>query len=313
MVPVRFETTGPYSLELSLRAAQSFAPKEPTAVEGSFATLRSPIWMDGRATIIEVQQVEEESVAQQRAHEGARHGVDDLLAVLEAASQPPAEPQAIETIARRLVNADQDLRPFYETAAPHPVLGPLTSRLRGLKAFRPATLFEMLVIAVIEQQISLVAAYRIRERLVGRFGTPVGDLTAFPPPASLSHVSPEALQECGLSRRKAEYIGGLAELVSSEKVDMEVWTELPDDEIREQVMAIRGFGRWSADYLLVRGMGRADVAPADDLGIQTLLGRILGAGPRLTPDEVRRVLEPFAPFRGLAVFYILAGSRLSLI
>jgi DNA-3-methyladenine glycosylase II len=290
MVPVRFETTGPYSLELSLRAAQSFAPKEPTAVEGSFAALRSPIWMDGRATIIEVQQVEEESVAQQRAHEGARHGVDDLLAVLEAASQPPAEPQAIETIARRLVNADQDLRPFYETAAPHPVLGPLTSRLRGLKA-----------------------AYRIRERLVGRFGTPVGDLTAFPPPASLSHVSPEALQECGLSRRKAEYIGGLAELVSSEKVDMEVWAELPDDEIREQVMAIYGFGRWSADYLLVRGMGRADVAPADDLGIQTLLGRILGAGPRLTPDEVRRVLEPFAPFRGLAVFYILAGSRLSLI
>ena len=78
-------------------------------------------------------------------------------------------------------------------------------------------------------------------------------------------------------------------------------------------MAMRGFGRWSADYVLVRGLGRPDVVPVDDLAIQSLLGRVLGDGSRLAPDEVRGVLEPFAPFRGLAVFYILAGSRMALL
>jgi DNA-3-methyladenine glycosylase II len=312
MVPVRFETRGPFSLELSLRAARSFAPREPADEATDFSTLRSPIWLNGRATIIELQQSEAQPVGLQ-TRGTSKHAIDDRPAVLEATSRPRAERQATEAIARRLVNAELDLRPFYQVAAGHPVIGPLTRALHGLKAFRPPTLFEMLVIAVIEQQISLIAAYRIRERLVQKFGEGVDGLTVFPTPTSLAEASVEALMECGVSRRKAEYIGGSAELLESGAVDIEDWAKLSDDDVRERVTAIRGFGRWSADYLLVRGLGRADVAPADDLGIQTLLGRLLGEGPRLTPDAVRQVLEPFAPFSGLTVFYLLAGSRLSLI
>jgi len=202
-----------------------------------------------------------------------------------------------------------DLRPFYEQAAGHPVLGPLTVSLRGLKPFRPPSVFEMLVIAITEQQISLMAAHRIRERLVSRFGEPAADLMVFPGPETLAEAPIAALMECGLSRRKAEYVAGLANLVSAGAMDVEALDGLSDDEVRAQVTAVRGLGPWSADYLLVRGLGRPDVVPVDDLGIQILLGRVLGNGQRMTPDEVARVLEPLAPFRGLAVFYLLVAFR----
>lgn len=216
-------------------------------------------------------------------------------------------------MARRLVNADLELLPFYERAHDHPLLGPLVTGLRGLKAFRPATSFQMLVMAATEQQISLIVARHIYERLVQRFGESVDGAMVFPRPKTLAEASIEALRECGLSQRKAEYIGGLAHFVSSDNLDLEALETLPDDEVRAHIMAIRGFGLWSADYLLVRGLGRPDVVPEGDLGIQTLLGRLLGDGGRLTPDGVHRALEPLAPYRGVAVFYLLVGTRLGLV
>ena len=292
---LRFGVSEPYDLALSLRAAASFAHGRVDPAGTTEEVLRSPVRIAGVATLLEVREAATEPPA------------------LEAVARPAASPEAVEALARRLVNADLDLLPFYERAYDHPLLGPLTSSLRGLKAFRPATLFQMLVMAATEQQISLVAAYHIYGRLVERFGEPVDRLMVFPRPQALAEASLEELRECGLSQRKAEYIGGLAQLVSSGNLDLEALDSLPDDEVRAQIMAIRGFGLWSADYLLIRGLGRPDVVPEGDLGIQTLLGRLLGDGGRLTPEGVHRVLEPLAPYRGVAVFYLLAGTRLGLV
>ena len=308
---VGFEVSGPYDLALSLRAAASFAssharaaakpdarlaeePAAETAAEPA-ASLRSAVRIDSVPSLLEVRQ---------SSFDPPR---------LEATARPKARGETVEAIARRLVNASLDLQPFYESARDHPLLGPLTVSLRGMKAFRPATLFEMLVTAVIEQQISLLAAHHIRGRLVESFGQPLDGFVVFPSPEALAEAPLEALRGCGLSQRKAEYIGGLAQLVTTGREDLEALEGLPDDEVRARVAAIRGFGRWSADYLLIRGLGRPDVVPVDDLGIQTLLGRLMGEGARLTPDGVRRVLEPLAPFRGVAVFYLLAATRLSLV
>jgi len=304
MTIVSLASTGPYSLELSLRAAESFAPAGSSPPHETPEVLRSAVRLDGEAAILEVRQVNDEP---------ARLEAEVRTLGSGPSGRPGPPPETVADAASRLVNAALDLRPFYRLAAGHSLLGPLTGALHGLKAFRPQTLFEMLVIAVIEQQISLLAAYHIRERIVHRFGDAIDGLTVFPTPESLAQAPAQELAECGVSRRKAEYIGGLAELVTAGALDLGSWEQLSDDEIRDRVTAVRGFGRWSADYLLIRGLGRPDVAPADDLGIQTLLGRILGDGRRLSPDEVRSALAPFAPFRGLAVFYILAGSRLSLI
>jgi len=314
---VEFEVVGPYDLALSLRAARSFVSRSGGGATGGSAggprgaapldtapaaaapapdeVLAEPVWIEGSPVLVEVRQP--------TSHDTK----------VQATASPVVTEEALVTMARKLVNADLALSPFYRHAAPHPLMGPLTQSLYGLKAFRPASLFEMMVTAVTEQQISLSAAYRIRERLVTTFGRHINGVMAFPAPRTLASASIEELMKSGLSGRKAEYIGGLAQAVAEGRLDLESMESLPDNAIRDRITAIRGFGTWSAEYVLIRGLGRPDVVPVGDLGIQTLLGKILGDGSRMSANGVQRALEPFAPFRGLAVFYLLVGSRLGLI
>jgi DNA-3-methyladenine glycosylase II len=287
---ITFLPRGPYDLELSLKIAAAFSPDR---LPDSNHELRIATAVDGVAELVTIKQVQMEPP------------------ILTATSSPAADDERIRELAAWVVLADVDLTPFYALVSDHPVIGPITRHLHGLKHVRPATLFEMGVIAVTEQQISLAAAYRIRQRIVERFGSRIAGVTLFPGPKELSIPSVEELASCGLSRRKAEYIRDFARKVSDGELDIESVTAIDDETIRILIGQLRGFGRWSADYILVRGLGRVDVVPLGDLGIQTITGRYLGDGHRLSPEEVARVLEPFRPYRGLATFYLLADSRLA--
>ena len=231
-------------------------------------------------------------------------------AALAAESRPVSSSGALRTLVARVVNADLDLRPFYSLVAEHPVLGPLTGRFHGLKPFRPADLFDMLVTAVIEQQISLAAAGRIRSRLVERFGDEIEGMPVFPRPGVLAETPLEALKACGLSLRKADYVSGVAQEIAAGALDLGELQAASVEDVRTRITALRGFGPWSADYVLVRGLGRMDVVPMDDLGIRSALGEWLGDGRRLTSGEAEQVLAPFAPYRGLVAFYLLVAGRL---
>lgn len=288
MTALALHLQGPYDLALSLRAASNAIGG---AVQPPHAVFRSAIRVAGAPTLLEVRQPEEEPEK------------------LEVSAVPEGDAQAVADLAARMLFVGLDLEPFYELVGEHAVLGPVTRHLRGLKPLRPATLFEMLVIVVLEQQISMAAAHRIRSRLIERYGTPVEDLVVFPTPSSLAQASVEELRACGLSGRKAEYMRAMASAVDSGTIDLERLETLPDDEVHAAITALRGFGPWSADYLLVRGLGRPDRVPADDLGVRTVVGRFLGGGVRLGADEVRRALAAFAPYRGLAAFYLLVEAR----
>jgi len=129
-------------------------------------------------------------------------------------------------------------------------------KLYGLKPTRPVSLFEMAVVAITEQQISLAAAYRIRSRIIQRFGEPVGDRWIFPVPRTLAEASVEDLRSCGLSRQKAGYIHDLAISIIDGSVDLNSLKSINDEKAREAIMNLHGLGRWSADYILVRGLAR---------------------------------------------------------
>jgi DNA-3-methyladenine glycosylase II len=307
---VDVECCGPFDLALSLRAMQSFgrtagelraqqsqaADAATVALAGALAgetTLGQGVRIDGQPTLLEIRQVEA------------------IPPVVRAEARPePASPAALRAMVERLVNADLDLAPFYELAAGHPVLGPLARSFHGLKPFRPASLFEMLVTAIIEQQISLVAAYRIRERLVARFGAEVEGEPVFPAPETLAFAPLDDLAACGLSRRKAEYTVGVAGQIVDGGLDLDQLEKASSEEVKARIVAIRGFGAWSADYVLIRGLARPDAVPVDDLAVRTVVGRLLGDGSRPSPEETGALLAPLAPYRGLATFYLLVGSRL---
>ncbi len=207
--------------------------------------------------------------------------------------------------------AELDLKPFYRLIAENPKLAFITQRLYGLKPSRPVSLFEMAVTAITEQQLSLASAYKIRDRIVQRFGEPIEDQWIFPEPQALAGASVEDLRSCGLSRQKSEYIQGLADKIVTGNFDLNTLKSMDTEKAREAIINLRGFGRWSADYILVRGLARPDCVPVDDIGIQHVIGKYLGGGQRATSQEVAKKLEPFRPYRGLAAFYLLADLRLN--
>ena len=289
MATTTLTVKGPYDLALSLRARASFSP-EP---EEDSSVLRLAVRIDGKPVLIEVRQAASEP------------------SVLQVSSPDDVDLESLRERAGWVVLADLDLGPFYRMAEQHPTLGPLATSFRGMKPIRPATLFEMMVDAVIEQQISLTAARRIRARLVERFGEKKTDLWVFPGPDTLAQASLEAIRACGLSWRKAEYITGIAGSIANGSFDLDALKGMSDDDMRSVINGIRGFGRWSADYILIRGLGRPDAVPVDDLAVRTIVGKYLGDGGRMTAEQVEGALTPFAPYRGIAVFYLLVHHRLA--
>jgi DNA-3-methyladenine glycosylase II len=278
----------PHDFELCLRIARSFSPDRFQ----DDRVLRSAVRIQGCPGVLELRQVGRDPVA------------------LEIRTDLPDHASEVKRIARRIISADLDLLPFYRLAASHPVLGPITRHMHGLKPIRPASLFEMLVIAITEQQISLAAAYRIRTRIIERYGDAVNGLWAFPTPGRLCESSVADLMACGLSQRKAEYVKGVASKVTDGELDLGRLETMPDEDVRSLLVQVRGLGPWSAEYFLVRGLSRPDRVPADDLGVRSVVGRYLGRGQRLSPQGTMRKLSPFKPYRGLAAFYLLAYLRL---
>jgi DNA-3-methyladenine glycosylase II len=279
---------GPYNLPLSLAVAASFSP-EPSPDVTEF---RSATRVNGEPILMTVRQL--------RKHPA-------LLEIQGPTSRVIGD---LKALAAWMLFAEIDLRPFYQLTVKHPRLSSVVSRFRGLKPIRPGSLFEMAVVAVAEQHISLAAAYRIRSRLTQSFGDHIDGLWAFPAAERLAQASLDELQDCGLSRRKCEYVSELAKRIVQGSLNLATLKRMSDDQARSLIMEQRGFGRWSADYILIRGLGRMDCVPVDDLAVRTIVGTYFGDGRRMAPEEVQETLQPFAPFRGLATFYILAHSRL---
>ncbi len=278
----------PYDFALSMRVIQAFRP----GPSEDSASLRLAADIGGTPALVEV----------------AENRSGQLMAV----ARPAVDRAALKSALEWAVFAELDLKPFYRLAAGNARLARIVEGLPGLKPVRPLSLFEMAVIAITEQQISLAAAYRIRQRVIEKFGRPVADVRVFPAPHALAAASQADLLSCGLSHQKAQYIRDLAAQVEAGTLDLERLKVLPDGEAKETIMSLRGFGSWSADYMLVRGLARPDAVPVDDLGIRSVVGDYLGSGVRLSAQEVSRVLEPLRPFRGLTAFYLLARHRLDL-
>ena len=279
---------GPFDLPLSLAAAASFLPAQGTVP----VVLRVGIRCGRHPAILEIRQIKRSPP------------------VIEAFSTVAIQDRRLQEHVEWLVSSDLDLRQFYELVHNHRVMGPVTRSLKGLKPLRPPSLFEMVVIAITEQQLSLAAAFYIRGRLVARFGQKWGTLWIFPAPETLADAPLGELMRCGLSARKAKYMKDLAQRVTDGRLDLGALKHKADEEAFACLVSQRGLGAWSAQYILARGLGRHDCLPSDDVSLRRVVGGFLSHGRHLTPEELEEVVLPFAPFRGLAAFYLSVAARL---
>jgi len=224
---------------------------------------------------------------------------------------PPSnrEQRSLRNLLDTMFGSSFDFNGFREVARKDRTMDMVSRELAGLRPIAPPTIFEALVIAITEQQISLDAAIAIRSRLVEKYGDVVmfggRKFYAFPTSRSLARTKRAQMRAVGLSRSKVLYISELAGRVERRELDLESLRVLDDESVVAELTEIRGIGRWSAEYVLVRGMGRVNSLPADDLGIQRAVSQVYFRGKRVGSKEVRSVLNKFAPYSGIAAFYLM--------
>jgi 3-methyladenine DNA glycosylase/8-oxoguanine DNA glycosylase len=200
---------------------------------------------------------------------------------------------------RRYLGEPFDLASFAAFAATEPVLSKLAEGLRG---FRPPLVpdpYETLVTSITAQQISLHAAFAVRNRLIEAFGQPFEHAHAFPTRERMAAVEPKELLPLGFSRRKADYVVGLAR----SDLDLDGLAGLRDDEVKAQLVALPGIGEWTADWFLARHLARPDAWPHGDLGLRKAVRHFYGE------EDARAAGDRFPGHKNLAAHYLLTGLR----
>lgn len=218
---------------------------------------------------------------------------------------------ATATAARALVTRvfalDADPAPFLALAGRDLVFGGLIMRHPGLRPVLIADPFEALIWAVLGQQITVAFARTLKLRLVtlaGRTLTLDGtDYPLFPDPATLAALDPDLLRAHQFSRQKAAYVVSLAAAVRDGALDFARVRALPRDEAVAALTRFHGIGRWTAEYLLMRGLGDRDSIPAADVGLRAVIGRWYGLGRKASEAEVRAYADAWAGWRGWAAFH----------
>lgn len=181
-----------------------------------------------------------------------------------------------------------------------PVLGAVIARVGPcpLKPHDEGTHFNYVVRSIVYQQLSGKAAATIYGRVLDQYGGKP------PTPAQLVKTTEVKLREAGLSTRKAEYVRDLAARVHSRALAIDRLHEMGDDEVIETLVSVRGIGRWTAQMVLMFRLGRPDVFPELDLGVQKGVQQLLGLRKRPTPERMTRIGERWAPYRTIAAWYL---------
>jgi DNA-3-methyladenine glycosylase II len=233
-----------------------------------------------------------------------------LAVTLTGAQLNEQTERAARAALARLLGLELDLLPFYRQAESDPLLRTLSDRFRGLKPPRFPTLFECLVNAIACQQLTLTVGIRLLNRLAEAHGTAPDEGTshAFPLPDQLAELASEALKPLGFSGAKARSIVELAAEIAAGRLDPVAIESLDDADALAALLRLRGVGRWTAEYTLLRGLGRLHVFPGDDVGARNNLAHWLDVPGPLDYAGVQAAVRPWHPFAGLVYFHLLLAN-----
>jgi len=217
--------------------------------------------------------------------------------------------EALVSTLDAMLGLSVDLHPFRRLAEGDRRLAGLIDPFIGFKPPRLPSVFETLVNGIACQQLSLQVGMHLLNRLCRAYGLPVGENHAFPRPVDLAPASPVQLKRLGFSGNKSRVILTAARSVAEGHLNLEDLAALDTAEALDHLVAVKGIGRWTAQYILLRGLGRLDVFPADDVGSQNKMQHWLRRKERPDYEQMYRVLAPWRPYRGLLYFYLLLNHQ----
>jgi len=284
--------TPPFRLDLTVWAIRRRPENQIDSWDGE--TYRRVLLVRRRPVLISVTQVAGQDAPRLKVTaSGARVGAKD----------------AIVPMLERLLGLRIDMADFFELAAKHPRLHELVTRFRGMKPPRFPTVWEGVVNGIACQQLSLTVGIMLLNRLSAACGPAFKRRDAvryaFPGPEDLAAATSEAVHSLGFSAAKTRALIGLAHQIAEGRLDLESFTALGNGHAVSRLMELRGVGRWTAEYALLRGLGRIDVFPGDDIGARNNLGRWMRLRKPLDYGRVAHVISTWKPFGGLIYFHLL--------
>jgi len=289
----------PFRLDYTVWTVRRRAHNATDLWDPDTGTYRRSLLIDGQPVAVSVTQTggpDGASVSVEIASDGAGPGVKGKVH------------QAL----KRLLGLERDLSGFYEMAGGDQMLGPIAGRLRGAKPPRFPTAFEALVNAVACQQISLDAGMHVLNRLTAKYGTPVpgskGAPNVFPGPEELAGAEAEEVKQVGFSFNKARTVVEAARKIVTGDLELEALDSADDEEALKELTRLYGIGRWSAEYVLLRGLGRTHILPCDDVGAQNRLKALFGITISLDYESVNELADRWRPYGGLVYFHLLLDS-----
>ncbi len=167
-----------------------------------------------------------------------------------------------------------------------------------LRPHADGTHFNYLVRAIVYQQLSGKAAATILGRVRDLLGGPMID------PLPFLDTPDEPLRTAGLSRQKIGYLRDLAQRAVSGALQVGALHQLPDEDVMTQLVQVKGIGKWTAQMFLMFRLGRPDILPDGDLGIQKGVKKAYGLRKLPSPARVEKIGAPWAPYRTVASWYM---------
>ena len=258
-------------------------------------TYRRVIAVAGRATELAIRQSDSKRDAR-------------LLLVATPPPRTLSQQRHLRSVVDRLLWLQIDLTEWYRIAGADVRLGDLARRFKGMKPPRFETVFEALVNGFACQQLSLEVGLELLNRLAtisgARFGEGAGASYAFPTAEDLLRLPVATYRAIGFSGQKTKAITQLA-ASTARGLALEGLTDLDDATIRARLLDLHGVGRWTAEYVLLRGLGRLNIFPGDDVGARKRLARWLRRSAQLDYGAVASAVERWQPYAGLLYFHLL--------
>jgi DNA-3-methyladenine glycosylase II len=319
---------------LSIRAAGRLPPKPVSPMAHAAVELRAIPPFDFQM-LVHYMRIWPAAVLEKVEDGGYRRAVniagqDTVLALHSVGT--PAQPRIVleifgaradkavvkqaSALVRRTLRLDDDPVPFLKAAQTDPVLARIVERLQGIRPIQIIDPFEAVLWTILGQQINLAFARRLKLALIEMCGRHLeinGErLALFPRPADAMMLDPLQARARQFSRQKVEYIKVIAAAVDSGRLDFEALRAGPQEDALRALTAIKGIGRWTAEYLLIRALGFADAIPAADVGLRRAIGEAYGMDGNATETQVRTLAAKWDGWRGWAAFYFWLERLLAL-
>jgi DNA-3-methyladenine glycosylase II len=218
----------------------------------------------------------------------------------------------VQEALQRILGFSLDLAGWDALAEHDPTLSPLARRFAGMKPPRFPSLFEALLNAFACQQVTLDVGLLLLNRLTETYGQPFADgqatSHAFPRPEEIATASLEDLRTLGFSRQKARAMLELASRLTQDPHALAPLEGMTNEEVLSTLLSLRGVGRWTAEYVLLRGLGRLESFPGDDVGAQSNVQRLLRLAEKPTYEAIKALTAPWYPYAGLIYFHLLLDA-----